>query len=125
MPGGDRTGPAGAGPMTGRAAGYCTGYSAPGYMNPVGGGLGRWGAWGRGRGYRHWYHATGVPGWGRAAQGLPAWGAQRFPYFYGPQPSITPKQEIEMLKAESEGLEQALKEIKKRMEELEKAGSKG
>ena len=34
MPGGDRTGPAGMGPMTGRAAGYCAGYPVPGYMNP-------------------------------------------------------------------------------------------
>jgi len=36
MPGGDRTGPAGMGPMTGRAAGYCAGYPVPGYMNPAG-----------------------------------------------------------------------------------------
>jgi len=36
MPGGDRTGPAGMGPMTGRAAGYCAGYNVPGYMNPAG-----------------------------------------------------------------------------------------
>jgi len=35
MPGGDRTGPAGMGPMTGRAAGYCAGYPVPGYLNPV------------------------------------------------------------------------------------------
>ena len=35
MPGGDRTGPAGFGPMTGRAAGYCAGYTVPGYMNPI------------------------------------------------------------------------------------------
>ncbi|MCK4238634.1 MAG: DUF5320 domain-containing protein, partial [Candidatus Lokiarchaeota archaeon] len=27
MPGGDRTGPGGLGPMTGRALGYCAGYS--------------------------------------------------------------------------------------------------
>ena len=40
MPGGNRTGPAGMGPMTGRAAGYCAGYPVPGYMNPYGGGLG-------------------------------------------------------------------------------------
>ncbi len=47
MPRGDRTGPGGAGPMTGRVAGYCAGYSVPGYMNPVG----RYGrGWGRGRG---------------------------------------------------------------------------
>jgi hypothetical protein len=35
MPGGDRTGPAGMGPMTGRAAGYCAGYPMPGYRNPA------------------------------------------------------------------------------------------
>ena len=32
---GDGTGPTGMGPMTGRAAGYCAGYSAPGYMNSI------------------------------------------------------------------------------------------
>ena len=32
--------------MTGRAAGYCAGYSVPGYMNPIAGG----GFWGRGMG---------------------------------------------------------------------------
>jgi len=37
MPRGDRTGPAGIGPMTGRAAGYCAGYNTPGFMNPYGG----------------------------------------------------------------------------------------
>ena len=35
MPWGDGTGPAGMGPMTGRAAGYCAGYPVPGYMNPT------------------------------------------------------------------------------------------
>jgi hypothetical protein len=39
MPGGDGTGPGGMGPMTGRAAGYCAGYSVPGYANS---------AWGNG-----------------------------------------------------------------------------
>lgn len=34
MPRGDGTGPAGMGPMTGRAAGYCAGYQSPGFMNP-------------------------------------------------------------------------------------------
>ena len=42
MPGGDRTGPMGLGPMTGRAAGFCAGYPAPGYMSPVSG-RGFWG----------------------------------------------------------------------------------
>lgn len=34
MPRGDGTGPNGAGRMTGRGVGYCTGNNAPGYANP-------------------------------------------------------------------------------------------
>ena len=30
--------------------------------------------WGRGRGWRWWYWLTGMPGWARAAYGLPAFG---------------------------------------------------
>jgi len=33
MPGGDRTGPMGMGPKTGRAAGFCAGSDAPGFVN--------------------------------------------------------------------------------------------
>jgi len=32
-----------------------------------------WG-WGRGRGWRHWYYATGMPGWMRGSCGYPAFG---------------------------------------------------
>jgi len=45
MPFGDGTGPAGLGPMTGRATGFCAGYPVPGYMNPV---VGRAGFYGYG-----------------------------------------------------------------------------
>ena len=70
MPWGDGTGPAGAGPMTGRAAGYCAGYSVPGYQNPIPGrGFAGRGGGGGGRGWRNRYFATGVPGW--AAFGRP------------------------------------------------------
>jgi len=44
MPRGDGTGPAGLGPMTGRAAGFCAGYPVPGYMNPVAGRVGFYGS---------------------------------------------------------------------------------
>ncbi len=58
MPGGNRTGPRGAGPMSGKAAGYCAGYPVPGYANSLGG-YGRGGrGWGRGHGRcwgRYWY----------------------------------------------------------------------
>ena len=43
MPFGNGTGPAGMGPMTGRAAGFCTGFGVPGYMNPVAGRAGFYG----------------------------------------------------------------------------------
>ena len=49
MPKGDKTGPQGLGSKTGRAAGYCAGYSVPGYMNPMRG-CGR--GFGRGFGRR-------------------------------------------------------------------------
>jgi len=67
MPRGDGTGPAGMGPTTGRAAGFCADYGTPGYMNRLGGrGLAGWGRGGGGRrGSCHWYWGTGVPGWAR------------------------------------------------------------
>lgn len=34
MPGGDRTGPGGRGPITGRGMGLCAGYEGPGYLRP-------------------------------------------------------------------------------------------
>ncbi|MGD2147681.1 MAG: DUF5320 domain-containing protein [Anaerolineae bacterium] len=119
MPAGDGTGPAGMGPMTGRGAGYCGGYDAPGHANPVPGrgygmGWGRGGAWGggwgRGRGWRHWYYATGLPGWARFGY-APAWGP------YGPSPA--PEQEVEFLKAQAEGLKAQMEAISRRIAELE------
>lgn len=60
MPRGDRTGPQGAGPLSGRGAGYCGGGAPPGPgAGPWGGG--GWG--GRGRGWRNRFFATGEPGW--------------------------------------------------------------
>lgn len=52
MPRGDRTGPLGEGPQTGRGAGYCSGSNSPGYTTAPARprlGLGRGG--GRGRGF--------------------------------------------------------------------------
>lgn len=55
MPGGDRTGPYGDGPMSGRRLGYCTGNDSQGFEilpGNFGGGYGRGFGRGRGRGYR-------------------------------------------------------------------------
>ncbi len=49
MPRGDKTGPAGQGPMTGRGMGYCAGYAGPGYADSPGRGMGRGFGAGRGR----------------------------------------------------------------------------
>jgi hypothetical protein len=121
MPGGDRTGPAGFGPMTGRGAGFCAGYSVPGFTNS-GWGRGRGGGgWGRGGGgggwrHRHWYYATGVPGWQRAFAGWPGY-ATPFPAGFGP--ITTKEQELEALKNQAKYLEQALDELRNRIGEVE------
>lgn len=70
MPRGDRTGPMGAGPRTGRQAGYCAGSEQPGFAQGAfwgyGRGVGRgYGCGGPGRGWRHQYLATAQPGWMR------------------------------------------------------------
>jgi len=128
MPGGDGTGPGGMGPMTGRTAGFCAGYSVPGYANPVGGrGMGM--GWGRGggRGRRNWFYATGLPGWQRAGYGMPAYGGAVNPYAYGGAPfaqGLTAPQELDGLKGQAEYLEDALDGIKKRIEELESQKSR-
>jgi len=122
MPRGDGTGPMGLGPMTGRAAGYCAGYSVPGYMNPIPG-RGYWGqargGFGRGggRGRSNWYYATGLPGWMRAAYGYPAFGGWAAPY----GPELTGKEEIDMLKSQAEFLESQLQDVQGRISTLEKA----
>jgi hypothetical protein len=129
MPGGDRTGPLGYGPMTGRGAGYCAGYAVPGYANPIPGrgsfgygrGFGRGRGWfgrGGGRGWRHWYYATGLPGWARPGFGWPAYGTG--PYQYPNVPEPTPQEETKMLKEQAELLKNELKDIQDRISTLEK-----
>ena len=110
MPAGDGTGPRGMGPMTGRGAGYCAGYGAPGYAIPVPGlgfGMGRRHG-GGGCGWRHQYCATGLPGWARFGY-APAWGAPP-----------TREQEVEFLEAQADALKQQLDAISQRITELEK-----
>lgn len=130
MPRGDGTGPAGMGPMTGRAAGYCAGYSVPGYANPIGGrgafrGAGFFGGgFGRGRGYRNMYYATGQPGWYRANMGMPAWGAYQgswMPPFQGAPGYAEPEDEQAFLKEQADFLKNQLNDIEKRLGELEKS----
>jgi len=98
MPFGNGTGPSGLGPMTGRGLGYCAGFNRPGYTYP---GLGRgWFGRGRGRGWRNWYYATGLPGWQRG-DFIP-----------------TAKEEIQILKEEAEILKKELADIESTIQDL-------
>lgn len=127
MPAGDRTGPGGMGPMTGRGMGYCGGYDAPGWASrgpgqrlygrggrSGGPGFGRGGG---GWGYRHWYHATGLPRWARG-QRFVGFGVPPAAAYGAPDAPPSREQEMEMLKDEAEWLQEQLNAINQRMDEL-------
>lgn len=121
MPYGDGTGPAGIGPRTGRAAGYCAGYAVAGYINPYGGRSkqnggftgGFEGGRGSGRGYKNRFFATGMPG-GLRSNVNPL--EQPNPFISG----FTSEQEMEQLKDQAELLKQQLDDIRARIKELSK-----
>jgi len=123
MPGGDRTGPRGFGSMTGRGLGYCAGYSSPGYTRGAGLGYGRgygrgmgWGA-GRGRGYGMGY-GYGGPISPPYVAPAPVY-APMVPLSAGDQVAML-KQEKDYLESELKGIGNAIEDISKRIEELEK-----
>jgi len=80
MPWGDRTGPLGLGPRTGRGLGFCSGFSSPGFTKGPGWGFGRgwWGfgrGWGRGFGRGWWrFGRSWGRGFGRGMAWRRGWG---------------------------------------------------
>jgi hypothetical protein len=89
--------------MTGRRAGYCSGYGMPGFANtamPWRSSGFRFG--GGGWGWRNMYYATGLPEWQRS--------------MYTPVP---PQEEAESLKAQSNWLKDQLDAVEKRLKDLE------
>ena len=109
MPGGDRRGPDGRGPMSGRGLGYCAGYNSPGFTKgmPMGRGLGH-GYWGHGRGY----------GWRNHSYSTPYYE----PVSYHRNVYSEPNREDEKryLEDMAKGLEEELKSIKERLQDLSK-----
>jgi len=91
MPRGDRTGPNGQGPMTGRGMGFCRGFNTPGFMNQ---------GFGRGRGFGR--------GFGRAMVMQPQ--IQEI--------QMTQENEAKILEQELKEIELEKKEIQKRLKEL-------
>jgi hypothetical protein len=106
MPGFDRTGPQGAGPMTGRGMGYCNSYPGTRAGFGIGRGLGR----------RRFFR--GQAGLGRSQP------ARYAPVQYVPAAEYTRDDEIADLRAEKELAQRDLESIKQRLRELEKDAGK-
>ena len=140
MPWGDRTGPMGMGPMTGRGAGRCAGYPGPGSFNPNPGmGFGGWGrgsgrgrgrgrGFGGGGGFGRRLRAGGFGGWQRGGWGSPPVGGPgpySVPYDFPFAPAASRGQELDALKDQAKYFEEALGEIRERIGELEKTETEG
>jgi len=106
MPGGDRRGPFGFGPLTGRGLGFCGGYERPGWATPTGGRFG----FGRGGGRRACGWGRGF-GFGRGA----GWGGGRWGAEWAPEGFFD---ERRILEERSQAMERDLKAIRQRLEEL-------
>jgi len=103
MPKGDGTGPAGLGPLTGRAAGYCSGNQNAGFTQRGFYGRGS-GCRTGGRGHRNRFIATGLPFWARN----------------GNQSNFLSKEEeLKILKNYSSYMQNNIEEINKRINDLE------
>ena len=108
MPGFNRTGPMGAGPMTGGGRGYCTGADSGFQPNYGQQGPGRGQGSGRGRGHCRGFRRTGGDSAGNAPQ-------------YNTPDNMNRADELGMLKAQAAEMKSALDNIQKRMAELDKA----
>lgn len=112
MPKGDRTGPSGQGPGTGKALGYCFGSDTPGFTKGPGRGMGR------GHGFGGGAAISGGFGWGRG-RGFGAQHRGSAPVSGWPR-ALNREDEIKMLKNQAEALTRTQKDIEKRLDELEK-----
>jgi hypothetical protein len=97
MPYGDRTGPLGEGPMTGRRMGYCAGYNSAGNSRGYGYGRGRGAGYGYGRGYGFRQENWNIP------QDVP-------------QRPVQSSDEVSGLRSEIEGLKNSINAILERLD---------
>jgi hypothetical protein len=88
------------------------GYANAAYGRGFGMGFGRGrGFGGGGRGWRHGFHATGLPGW------------MRFGAYAAPYQTPDPETEKQVLKNQADALQSELEAIKKRLSEIETSPS--
>ena len=120
MPGLNRTGPMGAGPMTGGGRGLCNPATAASARASTGS-YGYGGGLGLRRGFRGGYgRGAGMGrGYGRGYGMGYGW----YPPAMAPAFSYPAADEMEMLRAEADYLKNSLEAINKRMDELEKKAS--
>ncbi|HCC86451.1 MAG TPA: hypothetical protein DEQ06_07720 [Porphyromonadaceae bacterium] len=135
MPSGDRTGPMGQGPRTGRARGFCSGFDAPGYEDRLnrnrgwgvgrnqtagtgrrigidrGAGFGRRAGIGRGTWNGQGYSADRLFNFGLLVSDL----IQRIPW----QEILQKRDEIEDLKTEAKRLKRSNEELEEKLRNLE------
>ncbi|MGC8493567.1 MAG: DUF5320 domain-containing protein [Syntrophobacteraceae bacterium] len=113
MPGFDRTGPSGAGPMTGGMRGFCTESGRRGAgnrsANP--------GLRGRGRGCRNRFFATGLTGWQRSAESGVRGGLRGFAQ--GLDLDIGFEADLDTLRARAGYFEKILDRIRRSIQRLE------
>ena len=128
MPFGDGTGPMGYGPMSGRGVGYCAGFNMPGFANPMPGrGFGRGRGFGWRRGFRGGFGFGRGFGWGF----VPVDPYEAYPYRepvypqpvapqtpYGEPVSLSKEEQRKILEDEIVALEEELKAIKRKLNEL-------
>lgn len=101
MPRGDRTGPSGQGPGTGRAFGYCYGFDSPGYTKGPGRGMGMGYGFGRGMGRGRGFGRGFGPGYQMTAP-------------------VSKEDEIRFLKSDADALKKTWQDLEKRIADLEK-----
>lgn len=120
MPYGDRTGPRGEGPRTGRGMGYCFGFNSPGYTKGAprgGGGFGRGAGFGRGPGRGFGFNRR------LAGRANPTGHWEGTNYGRATQSEEEARQsEKQYLSNEIDALEQELEAMKNRMRELDEKG---
>ena len=122
MPRGNRTGPQGLGPRTGRELGYCGGYSTPGYTKGPGMGWGR--SYGGGRGW-------GRGGWSRGRRLYPEPYSQDLDRPRDPimavspwSTALKPEEEVKYLEEILSGLKREIEIIDTRLDELQENNQK-
>jgi hypothetical protein len=111
MPGFDRSGPMGGGPMTGGQRGLCNPTSA-GYGTRFSGSFGFGRGMGLGRGFRGGFGQGMDRAFGRRGRNQPT---------YYPAYVQHPEEELYMLKAEANSVKNSLDMINRRIAELEKS----